>query len=307
MPAPDRVYRRVDHHIARWRAAEDRANETLDPLIDDPTNPTNARRLRALVKDIDAEADRLQREARAFLGTHLADVWSLGANSMRIGVFDWSAAHRSALTLLVDDTFSELLRATTHMSQDVKQLVRGTARAGVLGKVRDGTPAKTAGRQLAERLKATGITAVTYSDGRHIRASTYAEMVVRTTTAVSYNAGGLNQLLANDVRYVECVDGAACGLVTHDDGNKANGKVFPVDVAGAYIVAHPSCRRDWIPRQDVSSDVEAAVATSWRDPDQISDQTNFEKYLQATPRPAAGRQPRQPRAATRTPRTPRGT
>lgn len=303
MPAPDRFYRAVQELIDRYRELEADADGVLQGL--DLTDPRNRGKLRALAKDIDARNARLTSEAKMWLNRHLPAVWMDGALATRVGAFQWAGAHQDAVALLVKDTAAELLANTTHMSRDVKQLVRVIGRERTLAKVATGTPAKTAGRELAARLHDVGITSVTYSNGRNVQASTYGEMVIRTKTAVSYSMGGLNQMVGNGIRYVECVDGAECGLYSHDSGNNPNGRILPVDVAAAYPISHPACRRDFIPRSDVTSDDEALVATSWRSPEQLTDQANFEKYLLAQQKAKANTRARQARASARTARTPR--
>jgi hypothetical protein len=305
MPLPDRLIRSADRRVAGWRELEDQVNADLAVILGGDIGSRERTQLRRLAARLDRGSAALASDARVWLTSQLSAAWASGGIAAQVGRFEWTGAHRSALRLLVDDTFDELLANTRFMSRDVKQLARSAGRLGVLEKVGSGTPAKAAGHQLAERLRSTGVTSVTYADGRNIRASTYAEMLVRTKTAASYNLGGLNQMVGAGVRYVECVDGADCGLVTHDDGDKPNGRILPVDVAGAYPQSHPNCRRDWIPRPDVRDDSESMVATSWRSPEQISDQANYERYLQATS--TARRRARQARTArtTRTPRTPR--
>lgn len=303
MPLPDRLIRKADRFADRYREVEAQADAVLSDVLDGDLTGSDKRRLRALASDLDRQASELADDARSFLMSQLGASWATGAITSQVGRFTWTNAHQSALALLVDDTHSELLRNTRLMSRDVKQLVRSAGRLATLEKVGSGTPAKTAGRRLADRLMDTGVTSVTYADGRNIRASTYAEMLIRTTTANAYNLGGLNQMVSVGVRYVEVVDGADCGLETHDSGNKPNGRILPVDVAAAYPTSHPNCRRDLLPRPDVTSDDEAMVSTSWRSPQQISDQANFEKYLQATS--TTGRQARTPRTGRATSRQPR--
>lgn len=306
MPAPDRFYEAVNELIDRYRRFEDDVADVIDDI--ELESRRAQRNLRRLAADIDREAQRLADDARTFLTDQLTQVWYAGATRHRVGRFQWAGAHQTALGLLIDDTFTEILQATRHMSGDVKAVVRSLSRERSFAKVGSGTPVKAAGRDMAHRLKDVGITAVTYSDGRHIKASTYAEMVLRTKTAVAYNLGALNQYRTHGIRYVECIDGADCGLITHRDGDKPNGRILPVDVAATYPLSHPNCRRDFVPRPDIVSDDEAMVATSWRSEEQRSDQANFERYLLAQQQATTSRrEPRSGRAAARSPRTPRGT
>jgi hypothetical protein len=292
-----------------YRLAEKRIQDELRRILVDPNQGNRIRRLRALSAEIDRRTGNLEHEARAFLNNSLPFAWEAGARQHAVGQFTWTQAHRQALGALALDNFERVLSVTRNMSADVKQLIRFEGATAARLKVATGETAVGAGRQLAARLQRMGVSAVTYSDGRNIRASTYAEMLMRTATAVAYNEGGLNQLVQDGVRYVEMIDGADCGLTSHGDTFKVNGKVLPVEVAAQYPISHPNCRRDFTARPDVKSDAEAAVASSWRPPGQLDDQRNFERYLQAR---VQARQQRTARAARtarqpRTPRRPRGT
>lgn len=265
-----------------YRLAEQRINAELQRILTDPNQGNRIRRLRALDAEIARRTANLEGEARAFLNNSLPIAWKSGAvNRSTNGSFTWTQAHRQALGILANDSFDRVLKSTRFMRRDVKALIRVESATAARLKVATGETAQQAGRSLATRLKATGITSVTYSDGRHIRASTYTEMVMRTSTALAYNEGGLNQLVQQGVRYVEMIDGADCGLVAHGDPFKVNGKVLPVEVAATYPISHPNCRRDFVARPDVKTDEGAAVASSWRSPSQLADQAQFERLLQA--------------------------
>lgn len=286
-----------------YREAEARINAELRAILDDDRQGNRKRRLRSLLREVESRQAHLLDEARAFLNNSLPFAWQAGASRFAIGEFTWTQGHRQAIGMLALDQFDRVLHATEFMSRDVKELIRSTGVSQARFKVTTGQTAKQAGRELETRLRRQGISAVTYRDGRNIRASTYAEMLMRTSTAVAYNLGGLNQLKGVGVQFVECVDSPDCGLITHGDGFKPNGRVLPIEVAGAYPISHPNCVRDFVSRPDVTSDQVAAEARSLRPQDQLDDQANFVKYLreQAQAQRSAGRQPRTPRE----PRTPR--
>lgn len=289
-----------------YRLAEKRVNDELARIITDPNQGNRIRRLRALDAEIARRSSNLEGEAKAFLNNSLPLAWQAGAVNRSTGSFTWTQAHRQALGILANDSFDRVLKSTRFMRRDVKALIRVESATAARLKVATGETAVQAGRSLAQRLQATGITSVTYADGRHIRASTYTEMVMRTATALAYNEGGLNQLVQDGVRYVEMIDGADCGLTAHGDTFKVNGKVLPVDVAATYPISHPNCRRDFVARPDVKSDADAAVATSWRSPEQLADQAQFERLLQAKVDRRQVRNSRQARQArTTSPRTSR--
>lgn len=303
MPIPTDLARTIEAFGDVYRSVEADVHAELQAILGDPNQGARVRRLRALASEIDRRSRNLEGEARAFLNSSLPSAWSAGAANAAVGEFTWTQAHRQGLGLLAQDTFAQVLGPTRNMSRDVKQLIRGTGRDVAQRSVATGTPAKAAGRELEGRLQRMGVSSITYADGRNIRASTYAEMLMRTKTAAAYNLGGLNQLKGAGVTHVEVLDSADCGLVTHQDGFKPTGKVMPIEVMAAYPISHPNCVRDLIARPDIHDDANAAVAASWRSPEAEADQVSFEKYLrEQTERRStarARRERRQPRAPRR--------
>jgi hypothetical protein len=298
MPVPPSLLAATSAIGDVYRAVEDDVNAELAAILGDDRQANRVRRLRAVAAEIDRRTSDLEREARAFLNDSLPAAWGAGGQAAGVGPFTWTQAHRQGLGMLALDTFNEVLRPTRFMSRDVKALIRSTGAEVIRKSVVTGQTATQTGRELEARLRSTGITAITYRDGRNVRASTYTEMLARTKTAAAYNLGGLNQMKTAGVTHVEVIDSFDCGLVTHNDGFKVSGKVMPVEVMAAYPISHPNCVRDLAPRPDVTSDEQAAVSSSWRSPEAEADQVSFEKYLRAQAERPRGR-------ATRAPRTPR--
>jgi hypothetical protein len=46
---------------------------------------------------------------------------------------------------------------------------------------------------------------------------------------------------------MRCTDGDDCGVTSHDDPEKANGREFTLEEAEAYPLAHPNCVRQFTP------------------------------------------------------------
>lgn len=180
MPVPTDLERSITAFGDVYRRAEVKIHAELSVILDDPNQSRRVRRLRALAAEIDRRTSSLESEARAFLNSSLPSAWSAGANNAAVGQFTWTQGHRQALGLLAQDTYTEVLRATRRMSRDVKTLVRGAASEVLPSKVITGQTALGAGRELEQRLLRMGVSALTYADGRNIRASTYAEMLART-------------------------------------------------------------------------------------------------------------------------------
>ena len=287
-----------------YRATEAELNRELKAILTDPRQYRRKRRLQDLLAETRRRQLDLVSEARAILNDGIPVAWSAGAQAAGVGNFTWTQGHRQAAGALARDTFGEVLRATDFMSKDLKALIREAGAQQARFKVASGQTAKQAGSALERRLLQTGITAVTYRDGRNIRASTYAEMLMRTKTAVAYNMGGLNQIVKAGIRYVEVADGADCGLTTHGDGHKPNGHIYTAEFMSAFPISHPNCRRDIVPRPDVNNLAEAREADSLRPPEQRADQARFEKYLQEKAERRAARRQRVHRIE-RKQRTPR--
>jgi hypothetical protein len=283
MPAAERFYRAVTAHVDRIRGFEDNVRDALDDL----NLERGRRRLGRVAGDIDHEAAMLAGDTRAFLAGHLPAVWAAGATAHRVGSFSWTADHTSALALLTTDTHAEVVTATRAMSGDVRELAR------LMGR----DPDRAAG--LIRRLRTVGITAVTASDGRRLRASTYIETVLATKTTVAFNLGGLNQWRANGVTLAAVSDGPGCGWDGHDDPLEADGLVVTVEAAAAVPLSHPNCRRDLSPHTG------PAERVTLIDPSTTT--SGFDRYLIAQPATPAGTG-RRPRAArsTRSTRNPRG-
>lgn len=244
MPTPARIERAAVAIGDVYRLAEEAINAELASIIDDANQSNRIRRLRALSGEVDRRSGDLEGEAKAFLNHSMPDAWKAGASNVGLGQFQWTQAHRQALGLLAQDQFKGVLKSTRFMSRDVKSLIREEGARSARLKVATGATARQAGSQLEARLKDRGISAVTYRDGRNIRASTYTEMLMRTSTALAYNLGALNQMKSAGIQYVEMIDGADCGLVAHDDTFKVNGKVVTLETAAQYPISHPNAVMD---------------------------------------------------------------
>ncbi|MCY4122537.1 MAG: hypothetical protein OXG72_16625 [Acidobacteria bacterium] len=70
-----------------------------------------------------------------------------------------------------------------------------------------------------------------------------ARTIARTETATVSNNAALDRY--QEAGIVECriFDSPDCGLTEHDDPEKPNGKVYPMDVGRAYPISHPNCVR----------------------------------------------------------------
>lgn len=295
--------------------AERDLNARWAKIVDEPTGARARARVTELLGSLARSRANVDVSVQEWLRTTYPGYYAGGASKMA-GQYDstpfrWAQPHRDAVGLLAVDTYSSLLRATEYTPADIKATVRELARTTAAETLLGGKTATQGGRSLAERLKTQGISTVTYANGAKVKASTYATMVVRTQTAIAYNAGGINQARADGVEWFEINDGLDCGLTYHDDGNAAGGQIVNGDVAQLYPISHANCTRSFFPRPDLTDGVKPEDVVSLVDPVNAADQLAFDTFIRqeqaangSTIQQAAAKFGRQERTG-RTPRTPR--
>ena len=261
---------RLEAQAARLEALRGRALQTLDGL----TGQT-----RLWVRD-----------------GNIARLYEQGAGLAGFG--SWTAPHRAAVEVLSTDLFSDVLAVTRYVDDQSKRFTQEVGRKLTGFKLTSGTTAKAQARRLEQELRPAferrGMTGVRYADGSLHSFGEYSEMLIRTKTAVAYNAGTLNQARAAGIRFIELLDGANCGLTSHHDPQLANGLIVDLETAQSFPIAHPNCRRSMNPRPDVT---DPNAATSVQSPEARADQKAFEEALaaQRARRPRRDRRDRRPR------------
>jgi hypothetical protein len=226
-----------------------------------------------------------------------ADIYAAGA--ARAGIpFSFTAPHRAALQVLATDLFDDVLTATSFIDGNSKDWVRRVGRQLTGFKLTDGTPVKAQARRfrnlLAPEFRRRGIGSIVYRDGSRHGFGEYAELLLRTKSAVAYNLGTLNQSRVAGIEFFELLDGSACGLVSHNDPQLANGLIVDRATAYAYPIAHPNCRRAVNPRPDLTSASQVGV-TSVQSDEARADQTVFEEALRDQQQARARRRSRRAR------------
>lgn len=166
--------------------------------------------------------------------------------------FSWTQTHREAVALLSQDAMEDLLEATQHVRDDTKRFLRRAVSREVVNDQLVGKTAKQTAANVAKFLQSQGITSVVYANGARVGLDTYAEMAIRTKTAVAYNVGTLNQGAEFGVKFYEVFDGPECGWFSHNDLELANGKIVDASEATTAIIAHPRCARSFGARPDLT-------------------------------------------------------
>lgn len=253
-------------------------------VVNNPAGGAARARLNDLFASLERSRQDVESSALQWMQTAFPGFYAQGMTNMRAGYSSdpasWTQPHRDAVGLLAVDTFDSLLRPSQFEPDEIKATVRELARASTAEAIIGGKTATQAGADLADKLAARGIFGVTYADGKFVRGSSYADMVVRTRSAIAYNAGGINQARADGVEVFEISDGPECGLASHDDDQLADGMIIDPDTAASYPISHPNCVRSFLPRPDLTpTDVAAGNFDTIRDPEQSNDQAAFDLFL----------------------------
>lgn len=149
---------------------------------------------------------------------------------------------RNALAVLQADTLDDLMRATRSVQDDLKRFSRSIIREITKLQVQDGIGVPEAKRLVAGKLDEIGLR-FTDVGGRRWKLDTYSEMVVRTKSAQTFNAGTILHSRENGVELFEVFDGTV-----HDDVcAAANGQTWTAAQCMSDPVAHPNCRRAFGP------------------------------------------------------------
>lgn len=282
--SPTLVREQTQNLLDLYETAERHLNEKWAQLVDNPNGAAGRARVQELLDSLARSRESVGASVQEWIRTTYPAYYAGGAGDMRVRMsgepFQWAQPHRDAVGLLAVDTYSSLLAATDYEPDTIKATVRELARETAAETLLASQTASQGGRSLATKLKAQGIANVTYADGKKVSASSYASMVIRARTAVAYNAGGINQGVADGVEVFEISDGPDCGLASHDDDQLANGMIVDPDTAATYPISHPNCVRDFLPRPDLTPEqAQSGDAQSLIDPESADDQAAFDEFL----------------------------
>lgn len=288
MPQPEQIEQLSAELRALYAGVWVRITTEQEELLErwpELTRSARVARLRALQVLVDDLMGTVDEQALLWSVTDLPRAFLAGA----IDMTGATALSYDALATLAADTYSDLLEATSGVTQTTKSLIRTLGKEHVADQLVRGGTATQAGRDLADRLADRGITAVTYSNGARHGLDDYADMLLRTKSALAYNEGGFVSLTAAGTAWVEVFDGSQCGWTSHADSDKPNGTVRLLSQASAHPISHPRCRRSFGGRPDVTSERQAQRAAPSPSEPQRIDQAQVEQLqeLQVARRAAA--------------------
>jgi len=254
MPQPAAVTEPVERLLQAWLRAQGILEAEADRVRLDIANAPTRERRRAfqrrlarieteLLATVETEMARLRALTSEYLSGELPAAWKAGAQVANPSAFVWSVPHRTGLTAMVNDTWSDVLGATDYVTGDVKRFLGELGSSWSELRFTAGISPQEARREFLRGAKAEGIKGVRYKDGSRRTIGDYGDMLLRTKQATAYQRGVLTESRELGFTHVRLFDGPDCSLFSHTDGPLANNLVVPLDVADAYPLAHPRCVR----------------------------------------------------------------
>lgn len=302
MPQPPSVDAASEALRSLYTQAQQVLDAELRAIAADPSHFRRRRFLEQLsdrVHYLMAELDRLALPlTRATIEATVRLGWEDG--QVRLGPPRSSFAVESieAVQIAAADLYDDLLRATSYVRQSAKRLVREAGSAAVRNALLAGRTAPQAAVEMTRWLEDHGLHSVTYRNGARVQLGDYADMAIRTKTAVAYNEGTFANGAANGVTWYEVFDGLDCGWSTHYGNPKAHGLIVPEAAAREYPIAHPRCRRSFGGRPDVRSSGDAKRAPRSTTEQQDAAQRAAQEARLARQQQAAARRARATRVQT---------
>lgn len=258
--------------VRAYREAADDLARQLKRIEEDPAYWRRKGRLAQLQKVLAARMDEANGTLASWLTAEFPQAYQLGATAAAAVLdnsFGWSVFHTQAVESLAADTFEDFLGRTQYVNRQTKALLRDIGgRLSRLTVTTDRTARGAARELVREAIGRHGIAEVIYRDGSRHSIAEWAEVALRTKTAVAYNEGTFNWSTESNVTYYEVFDGPNCGWTYHEDPELALGKIVTESEAREFPIAHPNCRRSFGPRPDVRSEKGVARAARSTTPEQ---------------------------------------
>lgn len=256
MPQPDVVVSATEDLIRLFETAQRRLEAEQARILTDPAQASRRRKLRGLLASIDRAMETLRADTTAWVTNTLPAIYATGANNAVSG-FGWNSLHRQAINRLAADTFDDVLAATNHVSRDARRWAREVSRELAASQLLEGRTVREVAAEFARRAPSelfnTGmplpVRAVVYADGSSRTLEDYADMLLRTKSAQTYNVGALNSYTQAGLTEVEVADGPGCKLDGHGPPgvDDINGETIDMATAFDHVIGHPRCVRAFLP------------------------------------------------------------
>ncbi|MFB7592316.1 hypothetical protein [Streptomyces sp. NPDC056169] len=167
------------------------------------------------------------------------------------GEWTWTGRHQATITAVSAQYYTDLTNRIRESVRRARAFLRD-ALAAARGRVDRLHPTRWPGR--ATLLHDHPLDTVIYAGNTRHPAAAWAHAALSWQTYTTANTG-LLRTTADEVGadWIEVRDGPGCGWTSHKDGDEADGSLRTVQDALAHPVAHPHCRRSFLPRPDVIS------------------------------------------------------
>jgi len=160
---------------------------------------------KALIKQIDAEIKKLNKEASGWAQVALPAAYDLGIDNTNDGLaqqgeevppLDATLAglHTSAVKVIVNNTVNTLVTANMWVGRQLKDHIRQAGLEATAMKYASGQTYKQMGKEFKQRLLNENITSIKTTSGANIPVEKYAATVARSTTREATNTATMNQL-----------------------------------------------------------------------------------------------------------------
>lgn len=252
--AIERRERELLRHYARvWQRVE----QLQESIADDPARWRQRAKLTEARHAIERELDDLDARAKAWFSNEFPAIHAMGVNAGAAELaaptaLVWSTINPDSVAILAAEGFGDLLKSTRTVRRTTKAMIRSVLEDEIMDKLIRGDTAEAAARRARRLIERRGVYSVRYKDGSVHGLREYANMAVRTKTAVAYNLGALDAQTSQGIQHWEIMDGVGCVWPTgHGAGIPAQGQVVTRDDALMYPIAHPNCRRAFAARPDL--------------------------------------------------------
>ncbi|MER5302121.1 hypothetical protein ABT039_22060 [Streptomyces lasiicapitis] len=195
--------------------------------------------------------------AERWTAVNLPRIYQLGAEeALRLAAlaagqtrpdFTWHAEHQRTLKALTDAAHAVLVRRFTEVVRRCQAFTRAVTAAA--RRARDASAAA-----LLDRYR---LGTVPYTDSRRHPAASWARAAFTAQSVTAANAGALTAAASDlGARWVQVTDGPDCGWSSHTDPDRAHHTMRSATQAAEHLIAHPGCRRAFVPRPDLNDQID---------------------------------------------------
>ncbi|MEB1806605.1 MAG: phage minor capsid protein [Bacillaceae bacterium] len=166
---------------------------------------------RSILREIQLELQRLDEEAYKWSYEVLPEYYYLALSDIdkdaallrNVNVIQGNpiVMHRQAIMKASRDTYNDLAKNTTYMSQEAKKIIRGTGSELITRQIISGDSYKKTKKDLKDELVKNGVSSFIDAGKKEWKIGTYSSMMVRTKSRILHSEGTFNRLNEYQERY----------------------------------------------------------------------------------------------------------